>query len=47
MLALDTKSFSQHLRQVMPKLRDFCELRRELDPQGMFLNEYTKELFVD
>lgn len=33
------------LKQVYPKLEEFLDLRKELDPEGMFLNEYVRELF--
>lgn len=33
------------LKQLYPKWEDFQQLRRELDPTGLFLNEYMKELF--
>lgn len=33
------------LKQLYPKWEDFQNLRRELDPSGLFLNGYMKELF--
>ncbi|MEH6590637.1 MAG: D-arabinono-1,4-lactone oxidase [Halioglobus sp.] len=33
-------------RVLYPKWQDFVEVRRELDPQGRFLNPYLRELFA-
>ena len=35
------------LRQRYPKFDAFVKHRQEQDPQGLFLNDYLKELFVD
>lgn len=35
------------LRAVLPRFDDFCALRTELDPAGLFLNSYTAELFTE
>jgi len=34
------------LLSLYPKFADFLIVRQELDPDGMFLNEYLRELFV-
>lgn len=34
------------LLTLYPKFADFLKVRKELDPDGMFLNEYLQELFV-
>src|SRR5690625_3244991 len=28
-----------------PKLNDFLQIRKKLDPQGLFLNEYVRNIF--
>src|SRR5690625_4314154 len=33
------------LENMYPKLNDFLQVRVELDPNGMFLNEYLRSLF--
>jgi FAD/FMN-containing dehydrogenase len=35
------------LRTGFPRFDDFCALRTELDPNGLFLNSYTAELFTE
>lgn len=39
------KRTSQELELLYPKFTDFLELRKELDPDGMFLNEYLEGMF--
>jgi len=34
------------LAALYPRWRDFAELRRELDPAGVFANAYLRELFA-
>ncbi len=34
-----------HLREVFPRFDDFCELRRELDPAGVFANDFVTRVF--
>lgn len=41
---MHTMTYDQ-LIKVYPKLNDFLQKRKELDKQGVFLNEYMKELF--
>lgn len=33
------------LKEHYPKLKDFLQIREELDPKGLFLNSYLKKLF--
>src|SRR5690625_419306 len=33
------------LKEHYPKLKDFLQIRKELDPKGLFLNSYLKKLF--
>lgn len=35
----------ERLRELYPRADDFVALRRELDPQGMFLNDHLRPLF--
>lgn len=35
------------LRDAYPRFDEFCALRTELDPDGLFLNDYTAGLFTD
>ena len=37
---------AQELRALYPRWDDFAEVRRELDPEGRFLNPYLRELFA-
>ncbi|MFB6465580.1 D-arabinono-1,4-lactone oxidase [Cytobacillus sp. Hz8] len=41
---LHNLSFKE-LQLLYPKFNDFLEVRKKLDPEGMFLNAYTKNLF--
>ncbi|MFT6408891.1 MAG: FAD/FMN-containing dehydrogenase, partial [Arenicella sp.] len=34
------------LAEKYPRWQDFKQIRRELDPQGLFLNQHIKELFI-
>lgn len=36
----------ERLRDQFPKYETFCEIRRELDPEGIFLNDYLHPLFA-
>lgn len=38
-------NFSQ-IEQMYPRVHDFLAIRKELDPSGMFLNEYLRKLFA-
>jgi FAD/FMN-containing dehydrogenase len=35
----------ERLEELFPRFDKFVEIRRELDPDGMFLNDYLRELF--
>jgi FAD-linked oxidoreductase len=35
----------ERLAELYPRWHDFCEVRKSLDPEGMFLNEYLRGLF--
>lgn len=35
----------EQLKETYPKLDDFLQIRNELDPNGLFLNEYLRSLF--
>jgi UDP-N-acetylenolpyruvoylglucosamine reductase len=37
----------ERLRAVLPRFDEFCALRDELDPDCLFLNDYTAALFTD
>lgn len=37
----------QDLRQSYPKFDDFLDVRRQVDPHGMFLNDYLERHVVD
>lgn len=41
---LHEKSWTE-LRALYPRFDDFCDLRRKLDPRGVFLNPYLSTLF--
>lgn len=36
----------EYFQSVFPKWSDFCSFRRELDPEGRFLNPMTKKIFI-
>ncbi|HLS61727.1 MAG TPA: D-arabinono-1,4-lactone oxidase [Virgibacillus sp.] len=36
---------TKHLREAYPRLDDFLQVRKELDPTGLFLNDYVRNLF--
>ncbi|WP_188455183.1 D-arabinono-1,4-lactone oxidase [Virgibacillus oceani] len=36
---------AEELEKVYPKFNDFLQVRAELDPNGMFLNDYVRRLF--
>ena len=36
----------ERLHALYPRVDDFIALRRELDPQGMFLNDHLRPLFA-
>jgi FAD/FMN-containing dehydrogenase len=38
---------ARELARLYPRWRDFQELRREWDPQGKFLNDALRKLFVE
>ena len=33
------------LKEIYPRWEDFCDLRKKLDPHGIFINNHLKELF--
>ncbi len=35
----------EDFRKLYPRWDDFAAVRRELDPQGRFLNDYLRKLF--
>jgi FAD-linked oxidoreductase len=37
---------AETLAEKYPRWQDFKQIRRELDPQGLFLNQHIKELFI-
>lgn len=41
---MHSSSYDQ-LTEMYPKLKDFLKIRKELDPAGLFLNEYVRNLF--
>jgi FAD/FMN-containing dehydrogenase len=38
--------YRPRLRTGFPRFDDFCAVRTEFDPNGLFLNSYTAELFT-
>ncbi len=40
------KAGSRELSNLYPKWNDFIQLRREIDPEGKFLNNYLKRIFA-
>jgi len=36
---------TEHIRAAYPRLDDFLQVRNELDPNGLFLNDYVRQLF--
>lgn len=40
-------STASYFEQVYPKWQDFLKLRKELDPEGVLLNEHLKEVFLN
>src|SRR5690625_5127744 len=36
---------TEHSRAAYPRLDDFLQVRNELDPNGLFLNDYVRQLF--
>ena len=33
------------MSEMYPKLKDFLQLRKEMDPKGIFVNDFLKETF--
>lgn len=38
---------ADHITALYPKIEDFKKLRQQLDPNGMFLNDHLKKLFLN
>ena len=36
----------ERLHELYPRADDFIAIRRELDPQGLFLNDHLRPLFA-
>ena len=39
------KETGKDLSKMYPEFDKFCEIRKKLDPQGMFLNKYLEQVF--
>ena len=45
--AKDHSLRSEDLRRLYPRFDDFLQLIREMDPRGIFRNEYVRRHFFD
>ena len=37
---------AERFQAMYPKFADFCQIRQQLDPKGVFMNDYTKRVLV-